>query len=482
MKLIRNNQMTEKSSNNRTNGKSQKKHLTNKGITLIALIITIIILLILAGVTIQFTLGENGILRHAQNSGEKYSMQSVKEELELDVADIKTEIYKEERRKATLIDLNNLLNKEKYNTELHYEPLATTETPSTIPTYLLVTRKNTKYTFIINDKFEVKVMSSTDGNGGDSNGGNSEENAGDETLIITSITLANETLEISRGNEETINVTLKPADASKKKLKWESSDDSIATVDENGKIKALKQGTVTITVSSKDDVNVSCQCSITVKTNLISVTADEIIANPKKYYGSQVMNYKVNEDDTNIYRIFYVDEGNYFKDGSKTIYLKADEQEKISCSTSFSTSSTIVGRMNPVWYSKRKNYSSNWREGEKVSAWLCDQNKWNSFKNGEMAVYAIGSPSVEMYQLSYNLTHDANEEGIVPITLTYETDKTYGYGVKWFNNYASASAKHCTPSHVINSDEFGGIYGSLTHKRLLGVEFTFLQLFRRRNL
>ena len=40
-----------------------KKRKTNKGITLIALVITIIILLILAAVTIASLTGENGILR-----------------------------------------------------------------------------------------------------------------------------------------------------------------------------------------------------------------------------------------------------------------------------------------------------------------------------------------------------------------------------------------------------------------------------------
>lgn len=38
-----------------------------KGITLIALVITIIILLILAGVTIAMLTGENGILRKSNN-------------------------------------------------------------------------------------------------------------------------------------------------------------------------------------------------------------------------------------------------------------------------------------------------------------------------------------------------------------------------------------------------------------------------------
>ena len=45
----------------------------NNGITLIALVITIIVLLILAGVTINLTLGENGIFRTAEQAGRNYT-------------------------------------------------------------------------------------------------------------------------------------------------------------------------------------------------------------------------------------------------------------------------------------------------------------------------------------------------------------------------------------------------------------------------
>ena len=39
---------------------------TNKGITLIALVITIIVLLILAGVTISTLMGENGVITRSK--------------------------------------------------------------------------------------------------------------------------------------------------------------------------------------------------------------------------------------------------------------------------------------------------------------------------------------------------------------------------------------------------------------------------------
>ncbi len=47
-----------------TNEKNNK--FSNKGITLIALIITIIVLLILAGVSIATLAGENGLLRKSK--------------------------------------------------------------------------------------------------------------------------------------------------------------------------------------------------------------------------------------------------------------------------------------------------------------------------------------------------------------------------------------------------------------------------------
>ena len=42
-----------------------------KGITLIALVITIVILIILAGITINLIIGENGLLGKAKEAGEK---------------------------------------------------------------------------------------------------------------------------------------------------------------------------------------------------------------------------------------------------------------------------------------------------------------------------------------------------------------------------------------------------------------------------
>lgn len=64
----------------------EKLKYGKKGITLIALVITIIVLLILAGVTIATLTGENGILTRATEASEQTEIASVKEQAQLDIA------------------------------------------------------------------------------------------------------------------------------------------------------------------------------------------------------------------------------------------------------------------------------------------------------------------------------------------------------------------------------------------------------------
>ena len=63
--------------------KQKERKKLNKGITLIALVITIIVLLILAGVSIAMLTGENGILSQAQKAGEQTDIGQEKEAIAL---------------------------------------------------------------------------------------------------------------------------------------------------------------------------------------------------------------------------------------------------------------------------------------------------------------------------------------------------------------------------------------------------------------
>lgn len=62
-----------------------------RGITLIALVITIIVLLILAGVSLSLIAGEQGILERAETSVQKYGKAAAKEQAELLISDYQVE-------------------------------------------------------------------------------------------------------------------------------------------------------------------------------------------------------------------------------------------------------------------------------------------------------------------------------------------------------------------------------------------------------
>ncbi len=74
-----------KKEENRKKKRACKKMNTSKGITLIALVITIIVLLILAGVTIATLTGENGILSKATEASSKTEEKNAEEEVKIAV-------------------------------------------------------------------------------------------------------------------------------------------------------------------------------------------------------------------------------------------------------------------------------------------------------------------------------------------------------------------------------------------------------------
>ena len=67
----------------------------NKGITLIALVVTIIVLLILAGVSIAMLTGDNGILTKAKEASYSNALGAAKDEVALIATDAVAEYYKQ---------------------------------------------------------------------------------------------------------------------------------------------------------------------------------------------------------------------------------------------------------------------------------------------------------------------------------------------------------------------------------------------------
>ncbi len=94
---------------------------------------------------------------------------------------------------------------------------------------------------------------------------------------LTGIALNKDTTELLKGKTEKLVVTLSPSDTTYAgKIEWKSSDETVATVDENGNVKALKEGTITITATAVEGENeFTDTCTVTVKEiPLNSITID----------------------------------------------------------------------------------------------------------------------------------------------------------------------------------------------------------------
>lgn len=117
----------------------------------------------------------------------------------------------------------------------------------------------------------------------------------EESILVESISINKRTLELSIGKSEMLVATVLPNNATNKTVNWSSSNNNIATVDSNGNIKAIAEGTATITATI-DGKNATCTVTV-IKSN--SVTAD--FSNAKFDYKSKnlgnlvvtVSNYKI---------------------------------------------------------------------------------------------------------------------------------------------------------------------------------------------
>ena len=77
----------------------KKRSLQERGITLISLVVTIVIMLILIGVTIATVTGDNGLFSKAKQATVEYEKEALKEEMRLAILDKQLENSGEITRK-----------------------------------------------------------------------------------------------------------------------------------------------------------------------------------------------------------------------------------------------------------------------------------------------------------------------------------------------------------------------------------------------
>ena len=81
---------------------------------------------------------------------------------------------------------------------------------------------------------------------------------------VTDVQLNKTVLTLYVGGTETLIATVLPKDADNKAVSWTSSNTDVATIDHDGKITAIAEGTATITVTTEDgDKTTSCSLTVT---------------------------------------------------------------------------------------------------------------------------------------------------------------------------------------------------------------------------
>ena len=85
---------------------------------------------------------------------------------------------------------------------------------------------------------------------------------------VESIDLSAYKLELVRGDAQGLQAAVLPSDATNKTVVWRSDDESVATVDQNGLVRAIGHGSTVITATAQDGYGAEQKCDVTVENEL----------------------------------------------------------------------------------------------------------------------------------------------------------------------------------------------------------------------
>ena len=83
-------------------------------------------------------------------------------------------------------------------------------------------------------------------------------------VAVTGVTLSKSSLSLSVGDSATLKASVQPSDATEQGIVWSSGNTAVATVSNSGVVKAVAEGTATITAASVADSNKKATCTVTV--------------------------------------------------------------------------------------------------------------------------------------------------------------------------------------------------------------------------
>ena len=427
-----------------------KERNNTKGITLIALVITIIVLLILAGVSIAMLTGQNGILTQAQNAKTTTANKSAEEKVKLAVM----------AARAQSEDASLDATKLKTEIEDNYAGVAEL-TAGGFPVNVTIDGKaftvdsygNVELAGSKPQMTEAKIVASANGEGTDVPDDQAE---GTELYISFKASLENGTITSVTCDKGTVE-------------------------NKNGLyvMKITQNGTYTFTITGTGEAG-SVKSIIPVKvskyeTSILKASDIAGKTDKTKIYGATVTGYTLPSGTTTDvkWKIFYADNSN--------IYLIADnyvERANLPNSTDGTTAtankpndgnssyaraayfSNILGdytagssritenklkALNNDYFNKKGYTSAN--NNMKSVAYMMDTTAWNSkFRDTSKAEYVVGGPTVELLFKSYNEKYKTAYESQASSATGYQIRKTSSDS---WSNYVNSMLKTSDSLYVI---------------------------------
>ena len=268
-----------------------------KGLTLIALIVTIIVMIILAGIVISAITGNSGITNQARESKNKSERQEIIESAKSQISDTVVENVGTD---ITRSQLKEILDKYFENVPDDYTLDTELTTKSEYGNYVIKVSEIYNNTAVLANNEDNSTTSSntssTNSNGQNSaSTGNSDSigtdnsNAnedptnnifrGPEEIDVTGVKLDNKSVILDLNGKNTIqlNATPIPNNANKNtKMKWTSKKKTVATVTQDGMVTGKAVGNSTIMAASKNGK--SAECLVVCQAKITGITANPVTA------------------------------------------------------------------------------------------------------------------------------------------------------------------------------------------------------------
>lgn len=162
-------------------------------------------------------------------------------------------------------------------------------------------------------------------------------------------------LDLMEGAEKTIGITNNTG----KNITWSSSNNSIATVDNSGKVKAISKGTATITAKTADG-KYSCACEVTVKDITAFIKASSlggsvVSVNGLIQYGSKLSWSFINNSTEKVHlNTLQLIDG---ETGNAGNLMSADTDVEANSGVSYTTTIGLYGIHTPVTCRFRYTYN-----------------------------------------------------------------------------------------------------------------------------